>query len=118
MSARLSEEDGYAIELGIAEVLTNIVMHGYAPHENGFITVSWEAHKSGLIMQIVDTGLPIPPHLLARKSGHAFDFDPHDVVNLPENGFGLALVRSIFDAMDYESLDGVNHLRLQRCRPE
>ena len=118
MSARLSEEDGYAIELGIAEVLTNIVMHGYAPHENGFITVSWEAYESGLIMQIVDTGLPIPPHLLARESGHVFDFDPHDVANLPENGFGLALVRTIFDAMDYESIDGVNHMRLQRCLPE
>lgn len=117
MPVCLSEEEGCAIELGIAEVLTNIVKHGYPAHENGVLTLYWEELRGGLQVDIVDTGLPIAPHLLARESNQAFDFDPHDVAHLPESGFGLALVRAIFYSVDYESVEGVNRMRLQRALP-
>ena len=118
MPVRLLQEDCYAIELGIAEVLTNIVLHGYKANENGYITVSWKEQMSRLCVEILDKGLPIPPHLLARESSHAFDFDPHDVARLPESGFGLALAKTIFDRVDYESINGENRLCLQKCLPE
>lgn len=115
MPACLSEEEGYAIELGIAEVLTNIVKHGYAADGNGTITLCWEARDSCLQVEIVDTGLPIPAHLLGRESARAFEFDPQDVAHLPQSGLGLALVKTVFDRVDYDSVNGVNRMRLRRA---
>jgi len=118
MPVRLSQEDSYAVELGIAEVLTNIVLHGYAARVNGYITVCWKEQPSRLSVEIVDQGLPIPPHLLAQETSHAFNFNPHDVAQLPERGFGLALAKTVFDSVDYESINGENRLCLQRCLPK
>ena len=114
MPACLSEEEGYAIELGIAEVLTNIVKHGYAADGNGTITLCWEEQDSCLQVEILDTGLPIPAHLLGCESARAFEFDPQDVAHLPQSGLGLALVKTVFDAVDYDSVNGVNRMRLRR----
>jgi len=118
MPVRFSQEDGYAIELGIAEVLTNIVQHGYAVHENGQITVGWEEQTNRLCVEILDKGCPIPRHLLAQESAEAFSFDPNDVERLPESGFGLALAKTIFDVVDYESIGGENCMRLQKYLPK
>lgn len=118
MPVCLLQDDCYAIELGITEVLTNIVLHGYTAHENGYITVCWKEQMSRLCVEILDKGLPIPAHLLARESNHAFDFDPDDVARLPESGFGLALTKTIFDMVDYESINGENRLCLKKCLPE
>ena len=118
MPLRLSQEEAYGIELGLAEILTNIVKHGYGAHDNGSITLCWKELKSSLQIEIVDTGLPIPPHLLDRESSQAFDFDPHDLAGLPESGFGLALVKMVFDTVAYASLNGENRMRLQRALPQ
>lgn len=118
MPVCLLQDDCYAIELGITEVLTNIVLHGYTAHKNGYITVCWKEQMSRLCVEILDKGLPIPAHLLARESNHAFDFDPDDVARLPESGFGLALTKTIFDMVDYESINGENRLCLKKCLPE
>ena len=99
-------------------MLTNIALHGYKANENGRITVYWKEQTSRLCVEILDKGSPIPPHLLAQDSSHAFDFDPHDVARLPESGFGLALVKTIFDVVDYESINGENRLCLKKFLPE
>lgn len=114
MPKRFSEEQGYAIELGIAEVLTNIVLHGYAGKENGSITVFWEEMPTCLRINVVDNGLPIPENLLLNAVNGGPDCDVADICNLPESGFGLALIIAIFDVVSYERTGDVNCMYLQK----
>lgn len=114
MPTRFSEEEGYAVELGIAEVLTNIVQHGCTGQEDGSITILWEEQINHLQINIFDTGLSISQNLLELQTDEMFDFDKNDIENLPENGFGLALIKTIFHAVDYHSIDGVNHMHLEK----
>lgn len=115
---RLPEEDSYAIELGIAEVLTNIVQHGYLGQKDGSITVNWKEYMNRLEVNISDRGLPIPSGLLKREARNPFDFDLNNIQELSENGFGLMLVKTVFDRVDYQSSEGVNRMHLEKKFPD
>lgn len=117
MPKHFSEEQGYAIELGIAEVLTNIVLHGYAGKEDGSITVLWEEKATCLRINVVDNGSPIPENLLMKTLDDDLNYDPADICNLPENGFGLMLINSIFDVVSYERSGNVNCMCLKKEFP-
>lgn len=117
MPKHFSEEQGYAIELGIAEVLTNIVLHGYAGKEDGSITVLWEEKATCLRINVVDNGSPIPEDLLMKAAGGDLNFDAADTCNLPENGFGLILINTIFDVVSYERSGNVNCMYLEKEFP-
>ncbi len=104
-------QDCAAIELGVAEVLTNIVLHG-----QGRGPIEVECRRRGGVVEVVvrDTGQPIPPDQLGRAGLDCFDFDPADLGGLPDHGMGLALVRSLFHGLDYHHAHGRNVLRLRR----
>lgn len=109
-----SEEQRYAVQLGIAEALTNIVLHGYAGEENGSIVVFWAEQVGCLKINIVDNGLPIPENFLIKKANEGFKFDVADTGNLPENGFGLGLITAVFDRVRYERAGNVNCMCLEK----
>ena len=112
--ARLgSEEDRSAMELGLAEVLTNIVRHGYGG-EPGRIRVRWSAEPQAIRMWVCDLGRPIPPGSIELAASTVFDFDTTGVPDLPERGLGLALVHRVFHGVRYRSRGGVNRLSLVR----
>ncbi len=115
--AHLSEEDSYAIELGITEVLTNIVQHGYLGQKNGLITVDWKEYINHLEISVSDMGLSIPSGLLEQEISNAFNFDVNNIQELSESGFGLVLVKTVFDKVDYQSVDGVNRICLGKNFP-
>lgn len=110
----LSEEQGYAVELGIAEALTNIALHGYAGEEGGSITVFWREQATCLRISIMDNGLPIPEYFLEKAADATFDFDATDICNLPQSGFGLTLIAAIFDVVSYERNGNVNCMCLEK----
>jgi anti-sigma regulatory factor (Ser/Thr protein kinase) len=62
-------------------------------------------------------GSPIPSGLLEREISNAFNFDLNNVQELSENGFGLILVKTIFDKVDYQSFGGVNRICLRKIFP-
>lgn len=104
-------QDCDAIELGVAEVLTNIVLHG---HPGGAMELQCERRADLVEVLVRDRGQPIPHDRLAGASLASFDFDPADLAALPDHGMGLALVKSLFDSLDYQQSGGCNVLRLQR----
>ncbi|WP_420473274.1 ATP-binding protein [Noviherbaspirillum sp. ST9] len=114
MSRSLPEEACNAIELGIVEALTNIVMHGYGGLEPGAVELSFEQSADAAIVEIIDAGRPIPMPALGSAGLGKFDFDPADISQLPEGGMGLSIIRTVFDAVQYESSDGVNRLTLAK----
>ena len=104
-------QDCDAIELGVAEVLTNIVLHGQ-PGDR--VQLQCERRADVVEVLVRDRGRPIPRDRLAGAGLARFDFDPADLEGLPDHGMGLALVRSLFHSLDYQQVDGCNVLRLQR----
>ena len=114
IAPRLTPEECYAIEIGISEVLTNIVKHGYSDMEGCSITLCLCTNERELLVEVQDTGKSIPPAILARSVEEVLNFDLQNLTTLPESGLGLALARLAFDELTYQSNNGVNSLRLQK----
>lgn len=105
------------IDLGLTEVLTNVVRHGYGETGQGRIVLACTAQDAQWHLCVRDQGSPIPVDLLAQADGSVFDFDPDDLDNIPEGGMGLALIRGCFDQLDYVADDLGNRLRLVKRLP-
>lgn len=108
-----SSEDRDAVELAAAEVLSNIVRHGYrgAP---GPIRIWWVAGSRRIELRICDCGTPIPASQLDQARHTSLDFGDTMITDLPEGGLGLALVRRLFHRVQYRSRGRVNRLRVAR----
>jgi anti-sigma regulatory factor (Ser/Thr protein kinase) len=110
---QLDEHERFTVSIALAEVLTNIVEHGHADSAPAPIDVAWSASERGLVIEVRDTGAPIPMDRLEKAGPDTtFGFDPTDLGGLPENGMGLGIIKTAFDHVAYRSKDGVNRLRL------
>jgi|GEM_PF-973830 len=102
------------IELGVVEVLTNIVTHGYASIPPGAVELLFEQSASIAIVKVTDNGVPIPEPLLNSAGRGSFDFDLTDIECLSESGRGLAIIQLLFDAVHYQSKGSINQLTLAK----
>jgi serine/threonine-protein kinase RsbW len=109
----LGEEGAGDVELALVEAVTNVVRHGYGP-EGGPIRIEVSQVTNGLVVRIFDWGRPIPGDALANAGLSRFDFDPTDLLEIPEGGMGLSLIASVMDEVTYRSDDGQNVLTLLR----
>lgn len=107
-------DDLGAIELGLAEVLTNLARHAFGPGDAGRINLHWATGDDGVDLQVTDCGRPIPSDTLAAAGRHPLDFEHTELAELPESGLGLVLVMRVFDSVGYRSRGGVNRLSLRR----
>ena len=114
LPAQLGENGCYDVEIGVAEALTNVVLHGYAGLEAEPFKVRWSVSRRHLLLEIRDRGRPIPEDRLRSAGPDTFGFDPTELDALPEGGLGLSLMLAAFDRVDYSSADGVNRLRLTK----
>ncbi|HZY20258.1 MAG TPA: ATP-binding protein [Ramlibacter sp.] len=109
------DDDGRdAIELAVAEALTNVVKHGYGGDSVETVRLRLLERPGGLEIELLDRGRPIPDGRLEQADETTFMFDPTDLANLPENGLGLALIKAAFDEVRYRTRRGVNRLQLVR----
>jgi len=111
LPAGLQAQDGHAVEIAMAEILTNIVEHGYGGAGGPSIRVLWHPGERQLDVEVWDQGRPIPAD---RLSAVRAEFDPTDLAALPESGFGLELIRSAFDKVEYEQGPPYNRLLLSK----
>jgi len=114
LPSRLTAYQRDAIEIGLAEILTNVVKHGRVGEAPGPVRVTWRERDDRLEFSICDTGRPIPADRLAEADETTFDYEPTDIGNLPESGLGLALIKAAFDVVDYRSRAGMNRMLLQK----
>ncbi|HYF16842.1 MAG TPA: ATP-binding protein [Ramlibacter sp.] len=110
----LEPADCDAIELGVAEALTNIVEHGYGGDTAETVRLRLLERPAGLEIEILDRGRPIPPGMLEQADDTTFLYDPSDLAALPEGGMGLALIKAAFHEVSYRRQAGINRLRLVR----
>lgn len=111
----LGEAERDAIELALAEALTNIVEHGYGHDSTEPVRLRIRERSGALEIDIWDRGQPIPDGMIENTDvTTTFMFDPTDLDGLPEGGMGLALIKAAFNEVQYGTRDGVNRLRLVR----
>jgi serine/threonine-protein kinase RsbW len=107
----LTSEDEGTIKMVMAEVLNNVVEHGY-PEQNGAgpIGVTCEHLRNGLNIAIVDIGVPMPggqtPPGLAMDTDVAF-------IDLPEGGFGWLLIKQLATRVTYSRVSQINKLEFR-----
>lgn len=111
----LSASECDAIELALAEALTNIVQHGFGSGPGQPVRLRVRERGGALEVDLWDQGRPIPEdRLTLADPSTTFLFDPTNLAGLPEGGMGLALIKAAFHEVRYGSRDGVNRLHLVR----
>ena len=106
----LSDSERDAIELALAEALTNIGGQGGQP-----VRLRVRDGAAALEIDLWDHGRPIPSARLAQADpSTTFQFDPTNLAALPDGGMGLALIKAAFHEVRYGSRNGVNRLHLVR----
>lgn len=99
-------------EIIAAEVLNNVVEHGFGDHpaQDGCIDITAVVDGTSLRFEVVDNGKPMPGNTVPSQREH--DIDPDDLDGLPEGGFGWNLIHMLSDELTYMRQDGKNHLRV------
>ena len=92
-----SHEDSLGmVQLAVHELLVNIMEHAY-PTEKGDIVIEMGIADEMFSAELTDTGISFDPSTVAEPDPHA----------LQENGFGLFLIDTIMDLVEYRpGVDG------------
>lgn len=101
-----TEEARGTAEIVMAEVLNNIVEHAYG-EAGGTIEMALHSEAGGVDCHIMDAGRPFP--LGEPPEGCLPDLS----TDLPEGGFGWALIRAFAEDLRYERCEGMNHIRFR-----
>lgn len=104
---RLTADELGQVELVVAEVLNNIVEHAYGPSQPGPVDLTCDLLSRQIRVIVVDQGRDVPVKLLYPRR----PTDPRQFAdNLPEGGWGWALIHSLTDTISYSKCDGANLL--------
>lgn len=99
------------IELALEEALVNIIKHGYQTY-SGNIQIQCFTIPQGIKVTLIDQGIPFNPCLTAKKDKEEGANDLHTI-----GGFGVYLILTIIDQVDYQFEKGCNILHLTKFLP-
>jgi len=94
------------MDLCLTEIVTNCVIHGYAPipAPRDAVIVSFAREGAQVVWRIDDRGVAFDP------LAHALEPFPSSLDDAKVGGNGLRLVRRFADQLDYHRESGMNHL--------
>lgn len=98
--SQVEEEITNGCELALHELLTNLVDHSYEGDESQSIKVKVTYHPTWILLETVDSGVPMPIGLESISMP-----DPTD---LAEGGYGLAIIQGLMDEVRYRYENGRN----------
>nr|WP_299985454.1 ATP-binding protein [uncultured Ruegeria sp.] len=115
LSARLAahglpESKADDVKIALAEAINNVVEHAYAGTAPADIQIDCSLCEKKLVIQISDTGSPMPG--LRVPSGLLASVDTA-LQDLPEGGFGWHLIHQLTSDIQYERRGGGNLLCLR-----
>lgn len=99
----------HALRLAVQEACTNVIKHGRMSDAERRLAIRFEMEGDQLNILISDQGEPFDPG--AVDPTLSWDDEP------AEGGYGLFLIRSLVDVMDYQSAGGTNTLTLSKFLP-
>ena len=99
----INETDCNDVEICIMETLNNVIKHSYNEVDNNEILIETNIDGNELKIIINDTGV-------SRKNfiKPTLDYDPNNIMDLPESGMGLYIIDQLMDDTKYYINDGKN----------
>ena len=107
-----SEEDVAAIELAIVEAANNIVEHAYKFEEGHPLQLSISHRGDSLELLFFDKGPVFEYSKIAKP-----DFEWDNVDDIPEGGWGVYLINSIMDEVEFDRQGNINVLKMIKKLP-
>ena len=101
------EEQVYATQLALEEILSNVIRHGYPDGARHEIELTLRADDAGLELEVADDGVEFDP-----TSAPAPDLDL-PLAQRRVGGLGITLLRAYASELTYERVGGRNVLRLR-----
>jgi len=95
------------LRIALAELITNVVRHGYRGREPGPLALELALENDRFVARLVDGGSPFDPRRAARLP------DPEE---LAEGGYGLAIVQKVMDDVEWRTVPGVGNETIVRKR--
>ena len=97
-------------EVAVTEALTNAVKHGHSGQVDAVVICELELTASRLTLRVTDSGkgFTIPPPTLPSVS-------PEQVERLPESGYGVPIIQSMFPSVRAICVNG--RFGLELCLP-
>ncbi|MCB2094413.1 MAG: ATP-binding protein [Rhodobacteraceae bacterium] len=106
-SHQITADESGTLELVLAEVMNNIVEHGFAGLAAGTITVSITREPESLRCQVIDQGRPMPglklPDCKIRPVANC-------IGELAEGGWGWGLIGALTDDLAYRRSAATNYV--------
>jgi len=100
----LRDDLAYAVELCVSEACTNAMKHAVTTAAADIVVLAFGVWPDRLIIVVKDQGpgydltkIPLP------------DFEQH-----PEGGYGIFIIKSMMDVIEYYQADGFNHLKMTK----
>ena len=104
----LPMEPLFSLQLVLAEVLNNVVEHAYGDSGKGSICLTVSVREHRITCEVIDHGRAMPGGRLPPARRHRPD--TLDIQDLPEGGFGWALIHDLTTGLDYSRSAGMNRL--------
>jgi serine/threonine-protein kinase RsbW len=105
---RLPSEHALSFELALEEIFVNVVTHGASVGKVPQVQVTLLLHEGDLSMTLEDDGLHFDP--LSRPAPDV----AADLMQRPQGGLGIFLVRQLMDAVSYERVAERNRLTMSK----
>lgn len=97
------------LQVAIEEIFTNIVSYGYEDSDKHEVEIRIKRSNESVSIDMFDDAIPFNP--LARKEDVDMD-QPIEEIQI--GGHGINIVRAFMNELDYEYIDGRNHLSMVR----
>jgi anti-sigma regulatory factor (Ser/Thr protein kinase) len=107
------EQVAAELELAVVELINNCIEHAYQLQPGHPVELEIDARQRELTIEVRDRGVP---HSRAGKPPKVEFKDPtaSALDDLPEGGWGLGLVLSFVDSIEFFARDGWNVARILR----
>ena len=103
-------QNRYNLLLALQEAVTNVIKHGYGNEgQRGFVELRLSYDETDLEIEIRDDAPAFDPTNVAEME------DPSLAESLPEGGYGLHIIRTVVDRLEYAREAGQNVLTLAKC---
>ena len=100
------------IELCVVEAVSNCVRHAYREEPGHEVRVHVRADEAGVEIHVFDDGSPVPEE---NRIPREPDFDPNDLLSIPEGGRGTFLMHTLMDSVRYGKVGGANLLAMTKA---
>lgn len=108
----LTKDVDLHVQIVLAELLNNVVEHAYAETPGCPIRLDMQIADSGINIHVIDEGIALPNEEIPGKTMPSLD-----TPDLPEGGFGWALIQTIATDISYIRANGENQLQLTIPNP-